>query len=163
MNTKQTEQLAILLQDRLQLAGDETLVDAYAGVGIFSVLLAPLVKKVIAIEESGSALKDAAINTLGIENLEFILGRTEDVLATLESKPDVIILDPPRTGCFPVALEAVIHLSPKRVIYVSCDPETLARDLHILTRGGLAVQSIEPIDMFPQTHHVENVVLLEKR
>ena len=160
VNTKQTERLALLVRDRLQLSGDETLVDAYAGVGTFSVLLAPSVRKVIAIEESESAVKDAAINTLGLENLEFIQGRTEDVLGTLGSKPDAIVLDPSRVGCGPAALDAVVQMAPKGVVYVSCDPETLARDLQVLVNGGLSVQSVEPIDMFPQTHHVECVATL---
>ena len=160
VNTKQTERLALLVRDRLQLTGDETLVDAYAGVGTFSVLLAPFVRKVIAIEESESAVKDAAINTLGLENLEFIQGRTEDVLATLGSAPDAVVLDPSRVGCGPAALEAVVQMAPKRLVYVSCDPETLARDLQVLVNGGLSAQSVEPIDMFPQTHHVECVATL---
>ena len=160
VNTKQTERLALLVRDRLQLTGDETLVDAYAGVGTFSVLLAPSVRKVIAVEESESAVKDAAINTLGLDNLEFIQGRTEDVLATLGSTPDAIVLDPSRVGCGPAALEAVVQMAPRRLVYVSCDPETLARDLQVLATGGLSVQSVEPIDMFPQTHHVECVATL---
>ena len=160
VNTKQAERLAELVRQRLDLAGDETVVDAYAGVGTFAVLLAPFVKRVIAIEESFSALKDAAINTLGIDNLEFVEGRTEDVLDDLPQTPDAVVLDPPRTGCDATALEALVRRPPRRVVYVSCEPETLARDLDLLVRGGFRVDQVEPLDMFPQTFHVECVATL---
>ena len=160
VNTKQAERLAELVRDRLDLAAGETVVDAYAGVGTFAVLLAPFAKRVIAIEESFSALKDAAINTLGIDNLEFVEGRTEDVLHDLPAVPDAVVLDPPRTGCDAAALEALVRRMPGRVVYVSCEPETLARDLDLLARGGFRVDRIEPLDMFPQTFHVECVATL---
>ena len=160
VNTKQAERLAELVRERLDLGGGETVVDAYAGVGTFAVLLAPLAGRVIAIEESFSALKDAAINTLGIDNIEFVEGRTEDVLGELPDAPDAVVLDPPRTGCDATALEALVRRMPRRVVYVSCEPETLARDLDLLARGGFRVDQIEPLDMFPQTVHVECVATL---
>ena len=160
VNTEQAERLADLVRRRLDLAGGETVVDAYAGVGTFAVLLAPFARRVIAIEESFSALKDAAINTLGIDNLEFVEGRTEDVLDELPDAPDAVVLDPPRTGCDAAALEALVRRPPRRVVYVSCEPETLARDLDLLARGGFRVDRIEPLDMFPQTFHVECVATL---
>ena len=161
VNTLQTEQLAGLVFDRLELGGDELLVDAYAGVGTFAVLLAPSVRRLIAIEESSAAVEDATVNTRGIDNLEFILGRTEEVLEGLEETPDAVILDPPRVGCHPEALTALIRRAPSRVVYVSCDPETLARDLRVLVQGGFSVVAVEPVDMFPQTYHVECVATLE--
>lgn len=155
VNTAQAERLAGLVRERLTADGSQTVVDAYAGVGTFSALLAPHVRRVIAIEESAAAVKDAAVNTLGIENVEFLLGKTEDVLGTLLEPPGAVILDPPRTGCHPAAIQAVVRLAPAKVLYVSCDPETAARDLTLLVRGGYAVERVEPVDMFPQTHHVE--------
>ena len=163
VNTAQTEGLAELVRTRLELTGDELLVDAYAGVGTFAVLFAPYVRTVIAIEESRAAVKDAAINTLGIENLEFIEKRTEEVLGSLDEKPDALILDPPRLGCHPDALAALVRRPPGRVVYVSCDPETLARDLQTLVRGGFRVKAVEPVDMFPQTYHVECVATLDSQ
>ena len=160
VNIEQAEQLALMVRTRLELKGTETLVDAYAGVGTFAVLLAPLVGRVVAIEESQAATKDAAFNARTLGNVEIRQGRTEDVLGTLDSTPDVVILDPSRAGCRPAALEAIIRRAPRRAIYVSCDPATLARDLRLLVEGGLRVSKVEPIDMFPQTHHVECVATL---
>ena len=161
VNTAQAERLAELVRQRLELQGDETLVDAYAGVGTFAVLLAPYVGRVIAVEESEAAVKDAAVNTLGLDNLEFRQGRTEEVLGDLGSRPDAVILDPPRAGCDPAALEAVARWEPRRTVYVSCDPASLARDLDVLVRAGLRVIETQPLDMFPQTYHVECVATLE--
>lgn len=160
VNTAQAEKLALLVRDRLGLTGAETLVDAYAGVGTFAVLLARYAKRVIAIEESEAAVKDAESNSLGIPNVEFREGKTEDELAKLSERPDALIVDPPRAGCQPPALESIARLAPDRTVYVSCEPETLARDLHALVQGGLTVESVEPVDMFPQTYHVECVATL---
>ena len=160
VNTQQAEELVRLVRRRLQLTGEETLVDAYAGVGTFSAYLAPYARWVIAIEESAAAVEDASVNTRGIENLVFRQGRTEDVLAGLDESPDAVILDPPRAGCDSGALDALVRRRTGRIVYVSCDPETLARDLQVLVRGGYRVDSVEPLDMFPQTHHVECVVTL---
>ena len=161
VNTDQAEHLVELVRARLKLTGEELLVDAYAGVGTFAVLFAPLVRRVIAIEESVSSVRDAAINTLGIENLKFVQAKTEEVLDTLDPRPDAVILDPPRVGCHPQTLEALIRRPAERVVYVSCEPETLARDLARLVQGGFRVGAVEPVDMFPQTYHVECVATLE--
>ncbi len=163
VNTAQAERLIDLVRSRLDLAGDQLLMDAYAGVGTFAALMAPSVRKVIAIEESNAAVRDAAINTLGIENLVYVEGKTEDVLPTLDEAPDALILDPPRAGCHPDTLRALCQTPPGRVVYVSCDPETLARDLAILAEGGFAVDTVEPVDMFPHTYHVECVASLTHR
>ena len=160
VNTKQAEVMANIVRSRLELNGDETLVDAYAGVGTFAVLFAPYVRRVVAIEESEAAVKDAAVNTLGIENLEFRLGKTEDVLDSLDGSPDAVILDPPRVGCHPATLAALVRRPPRRAVYISCDPESLARDLQLLAQKGFTVEGVEPIDMFPQTYHVECVATL---
>ncbi len=160
VNTRQAEQMVGLVRQRLKLDGGGLLVDAYAGVGTFAVLLAPFARRVIAIEESPAAVRDAKANAEGITNLEVRQGRTEVVLATLEERPDAVILDPPRTGCHPDALEALCKLAPRRVAYVSCDPGSLARDLDVLARGGFQVEEVQPVDMFPQTHHVECIASL---
>jgi 23S rRNA (uracil1939-C5)-methyltransferase len=160
VNTAQAEQMARLVAERLDLRGDELVVDAYAGVGTFAVLIAPHAGRVIAIEESPAAVRDAAINTLGLNNVEYIEGKTEDVLISMERAPDVVILDPPRVGCDPAGLDALLRIMPRRLVYVSCDPESLARDLDILVRGGYAIDGLQPVDMFPQTYHVEYVATL---
>ncbi len=163
VNTPQAENVAHLLKDRLRLTGGELLIDAYAGVGTFAILLASHSKMVIAIEESSSAVKDAAINTLGVDNVEFRQGKTEDVLGAIEERPQAMILDPPRAGCHKNALDAINRLRPDRVCYVSCDPETLARDLAILCQGPYCVEEVQPVDMFPQTYHTECVATLSLR
>ena len=160
VNTPQAECLAALVRERLQLTGSELLIDAYAGVGTFAVLLAESARRVIAIEESSAAVDDAAVNVEGIENLEFVCSRTEDYLDSLTEPPDAVILDPPRVGCHPATLDALIRRKPKRTVYVSCDPDTLARDLARLVAGGFSIVSVEPMDMFPQTYHTECVATL---
>ena len=160
VNTQQAERLAALVREMLDLDGSEFVVDAYAGVGTFAVLLAASARKIAAIEESSAAVRDASANAAGTHNVEFLEGRTEDTLASLDERPDAVTLDPPRAGCHPDALAALTRLAPDRTVYVSCEPKALARDLDILTRGGLRVQSVQPIDMFPQTHHVETAALL---
>ena len=160
VNTPQTERMIELVRRRLELRGDELLVDAYAGVGVFAALFAPYVRRVVAIEEASAAIKDAAVNTTGIGNLEFIEAKTEDAIGGLEERPDAVILDPSRLGCHPNALDALVRGRVPRVVYVSCDPEALARDLDRLVSGGYSVDSVEPLDMFPQTHHVECVATL---
>ncbi|PKB71228.1 MAG: septum formation protein Maf [SAR202 cluster bacterium Io17-Chloro-G6] len=162
VNVDQAAIAAHLVRDRLDLGPDDVLLDAYTGVGTFAILLAPSVKKVIAVEESSAAVADAKLNAAGLDNLEFVLGRTEDVLRRLPEKPDVVVLDPPRSGCQSRALESLIEMAPPRLAYVSCDAETLGRDLKILCQGGYQLDEVAPLDMFPQTHHVECVAFLSR-
>ena len=123
VNTRQAERMLELVCDRLNLNGQETVVDAYAGVGVFAVAAAERARRVIAIEESHAAVEDAAVNAADIPNLEYVEGKTEHVLSSLEETPDAVILDPPRSGCHEAALHALLELAPPRVVYVSCDPQ----------------------------------------
>ena len=160
VNVDQAAAAAEAVNDHLQLGPEDVLLDAYTGVGTFAILLAPHVKQVIAVEESSAAVADAKQNAGELQNVDFVLGRTEDVLRKLPVTPDVVVLDPPRSGCQPRALESLIAMAPSRVAYVSCDAETLGRDLKILCAGGYRLDEVVPLDMFPQTHHVECVALL---
>lgn len=163
VNIRQLEAMVDLVKEGLKLSGKETLVDAYAGVGTFALLLAPYAKRIIAIEDSPAAVEDARANAEGLPNVEFVLGRTEQVLPELGKSPDGVILDPSRKGCHPSALKALTELKPRRVVYVSCDPATLARDLKVLCRDVFLLESVSPVDMFPQTHHVECIAVLTLR
>ncbi len=160
VNTRQAEKMAQLVQERLSLTGEEFLVDAYAGVGTFAVLLAPFAGKVIAIEESSAANADARINLQGLPNVELMEAKTEAVLGSLAQTPDALILDPSRSGCHPDAIAALIARPPRRIVYVSCDPRALARDLKMLIEGPFTVEEILPVDLFPQTHHIECLATL---
>lgn len=161
VNIDQTSQLLRVVKEGLGLGGSEVLLDAYTGVGTFAVLLAPYLKKILAVEESTAAVADARENAAGLENVEFLLGKTEDVLLGLTESPDAVVLDPPRAGCQPAALESLVRLAPKRVAYVSCDPETLGRDLKFLCQKAFTLEKVVPLDMFPQTHHVECVAFMD--
>ena len=163
VNTRQAEYMVDLVKRELDLPHDGLLVDAYAGVGVFAILLAPYVKSVVAIEESESAVRDGMANAEGLGNVRFLQGKTEEVLAQIEGTPHGVILDPPKAGCRIEALEALMDLGPQRLVYVSCEPETLARDLKVLCQGPFRLDRVQPIDMFPQTHHVECIATLSRR
>jgi 23S rRNA (uracil1939-C5)-methyltransferase len=160
VNVPQAERMVELARSYLGLSGEELLVDAYAGVGTFAVLLSPYVRHVIAIEESSSAVRDAEINSQHIPNVTIRQGRLEDVFATLEQLPDIVVIDPPRVGCHPRFLAAIKRLQPNRIAYVSCDPKALARDLSILCDGTYRLEEVHPVDMFPHTYHVECLAIL---
>ncbi len=160
VNPEQAAHAADVVREGLELGPDDVLLDAYAGVGAFAALLSPYAGRVIAVEESSAAVADARDNVAGLPNVEFVLGRMENVLEGLPASPDAVVLDPPRSGCQPQALAGLITLAPARMAYVSCDAETLARDLRVLCAGGFKLDRVVPIDMFPQTHHVECVALL---
>jgi 23S rRNA (uracil1939-C5)-methyltransferase len=154
------ETLVLLGIDRLDPRPDDVVVDAYCGVGTFAALLAPFVREVVGIEESPAAVKDAGENCQDLPNARFLAGKVEDVLPKLAERPTKVLLDPARVGCDPAVLEALIAAELERIVYVSCEPATLARDLAILREGGYRLQSVQPLDMFPQTYHVESVSML---
>jgi 23S rRNA (uracil1939-C5)-methyltransferase len=141
-----------------------TVVDAYCGVGTFALMLARHVEKVIAIEESASAIKDAQWNLREVSNVEMLKGKVEELLPALAERIDGLVIDPPRAGCQQVVLDALVQHPVARVVYVSCDPSTLARDLHILCHQHPTyhLYSVQPLDMFPQTAHIECVAVLER-
>lgn len=150
-----------------ELTGRETLVDVYCGVGGISLFLAGRAKQVIGIETVDSAVADAEKNARlnGIRNCFFKAGDASDMLEELRGelgKVDIIVLNPPRKGCEEKVLLEAVKLSPSRILYVSCSPQTLARDLDFLAGNGYRTSEIQPVDMFPQTHHVENVARLMK-
>lgn len=162
VNSAQVENVIEILRSLLDLKRSDLLIDAYCGVGTFAVLLAPYAAQVIGVEYASSAITDARRNAEGHDNVSFLEGRTEEVLFQLEKKADAVVLDPPRAGCEPEVLKAVIKLAPERVAMVSCDPETLVRDLALLCQGPFVLQSVQPVDMFPQTRHVEAVASLRR-
>ena len=163
VNSRQAARLIELVWARLNLSGRETVVDAYAGVGTFASVLASHAKRIIAIEESSAAVKDARVNLADLSNVEVVLGKTEEVLAQISPVPDAVILDPSRTGCHQDALRTLIERPPPRIVYVSCDPASLSRDLRILCESAYDLLEVQPVDMFPHTHHIEAVATLQRR
>ena len=168
VNPQQTERLYGLALEYAGLTGAETVVDAYCGAGTISLLLAQKAKKVIGIEIVPEAIQNANENAArnGIANAEFHVGATEELLPKLVEnglRPDVIVLDPPRKGCDPAVLQAIIAAAPKRVVYVSCGAPTLARDAKLLAEGGYAAEKVQCVDMFCWTGAVETVMVMSQQ
>jgi len=163
VNTQQAETLVALVRTYLNAAPDDTILDGYCGVGTFALELARSAGQVIGIESSASALADAAANAAGLDNVRFIQGPVAENLATLELTSPLAVLDPPREGLGPEVVAALARLAVQRMVYVSCDPATLARDIKGLLAAGYALREVQPVDMFPQTYHVEAVALLENK
>ena len=165
VNNAQTEVLYKKVAEFSQLSGDEVVWDLYCGIGTIGQFLAKDAKKIVGIEVVEQAVQNAKENAKlnGIENAEYFCGTAEDVAPKLKGeRPDVVILDPPRKGCEASLLKTVAKTGVKRIVYVSCKPATLARDLRILEDLGYKTKAVQPVDMFPRTHHVETVVLLCK-
>ncbi len=159
-NTAQTEVLLDTLEEYLSPLGHELLLDVYCGVGTFGLSLADTVAKVVGVDEDQAAIEDAWQNSQDTDNAEFLQGTAEEVLSALEEKVDLVILDPPRRGCRRRALEALVKLAAPKVVYVSCDPATLARDVGMMAQAGYELVEVQPVDMFPQTSQIEAIALL---
>lgn len=164
------EQTKVLYEQALTYANvgtDDVVIDAFCGIGTISLFLARQAKKVYGVEVVADAIRNAKDNARlnGIDNVQFVVGEAEKIMPKWFKeglRPDVIVVDPPRKGCDPSALEAMIGMKPKRIVYVSCNPATLARDLRILADNGYQTKEIQPVDLFPQTTHVELVALMSR-
>ncbi len=162
VNTEQAGQLMRLVLEFADVQPGQTVLDAYGGVGTFGLALAETARQVIIVEGSPSAVADARENAAGAPNVRVIQGAVEAVLPTLEGPLDVAVLDPPRAGVAKEALAALAERRPTRIVYVSCDPGSLARDVRYLLERGYTLRTVQPVDMFPQTHHIESVALLKR-
>nr|WP_159888498.1 23S rRNA (uracil(1939)-C(5))-methyltransferase RlmD [Paenibacillus puerhi] len=165
VNPVQTEVLYRKALDFAALTGEETVIDAYCGIGTISLFLAQQARKVYGVEIVAEAIDDARANAAlnGIRNVQFETGPAEVVIPAWCEQgiaPDVIVVDPPRKGCDAALLETILAMRPERVVYVSCNPSTLARDLRVLEDGGYRTVEVQPVDMFPHTVHVECCVSL---
>ncbi|NFI45045.1 23S rRNA (uracil(1939)-C(5))-methyltransferase RlmD [Clostridium botulinum] len=163
-NSKGAEKLYSIVKDFLGDASSKVVFDLYCGTGTIGQIVAPKAKKVIGVELIEEAVKAANENAKlnGLNNCEFIAGDVAKVIKDVKQKPDIIILDPPRPGVHPVALEYVVKFEPKEIIYVSCNPKTLVDDLKYLIDNGYKLEKVKGMDMFPHTPHVETVVKLSK-
>ena len=145
-----------------------TLIDAYCGSGLFSVFLAPYAENIIGIEQDALSVKCAELNAskFGAKNLNFLQGDVEEILAgeflSPEHKTDIVLLDPPRVGCSPSVLKSICSMRPRKIVYISCNPATQARDIKYLREQGYKLQGLLPLDMFPQTQHIEVIGVLEE-
>jgi len=162
VNKIQTKKLYDTAMEFAGLKDDDTVWDLYCGIGTISLYAAKHAKHVIGVEIIPDAIRDAKENAKinGIENAEFLVGKAEDVAKIISKKPDVVIVDPPRKGCDKSLIDCIIKNAPKKIVYVSCDPATLSRDLKIFSENGYKLKSVRPVDMFPHTSHVESVSLI---
>ncbi|MBR0397997.1 MAG: 23S rRNA (uracil(1939)-C(5))-methyltransferase RlmD [Eubacterium sp.] len=168
VNPQQTERLYQKAVELAQLTGKETVFDLYCGIGTISLALAEKAKQVFGVEIVPQAIEDARRNAVlnGIENVSYYVGKAEEVVPQLYRasgiRADVVVVDPPRKGCDAALLETMISMQPERIVYVSCNPSTLARDLKVLCSSGFRLVSVQPFDQFSMTTHVECKVLLAK-
>jgi 23S rRNA (uracil1939-C5)-methyltransferase len=169
VNPVQTERLYGTALEFAGLSGRETVWDLYCGIGTISLFLARQAGQVYGVEIVPQAIEDARRNAAdnGLENVEFYTGKAEDILPSFyeegKARADVIIVDPPRKGCDPALLETMVRMHPEKIVYVSCDPATLSRDLKYLCGEGYELKRVRPVDMFPMSVHVETVALMSKK
>jgi len=167
VNHIQTKVLYDKVVEYLNLKGHETVADLYCGIGTISIYISKYARKVYGVEVVKEAIEDAKENLKlnQIDNVEFILGKSEEILPKLNNKGtrfDAIVVDPPRSGLDRGLIDAIIEANPEKIVYVSCNPSTLARDLGYLVEEGYKAVEVQPVDMFPHTMHVESVVLMSK-
>lgn len=168
VNPVQTEVLYGKAVELADLKGDETVLDLYCGIGTISLFFARKAKKVFGVEIVPEAIADAKKNAArnGITNVEFAVGAAEEVIPRLYEEEgitaDIVVVDPPRKGCDEKLLETILRISPEKIVYVSCNPSTWARDLVVLKEGGYALKEVQPVDQFSHSVHVETVVLMSK-
>lgn len=169
VNPQQTFKLYSKVLEFADLKGNETVIDAYCGIGTISLYLAQKAKKVYGIEIIPPAIENAKENAKlnNIKNTEFFVGKSEDIVPELYKakgvKPDVIVVDPPRKGCDESLLNLMLDINPEKIVYVSCDSATLARDLKILcSSNNYVIKKVQPVDMFPHSYHVETVCLISR-
>ena len=161
VNSDQISKMTEIILSLIDGIDKNLLVDAYAGVGTFGIMLNKKFKKIVGIEQSYSAVIDAKSNIKNLDNYEMIIGNSEEIISAIKPKIDLLILDPSRKGCDEKLIQNLILEPVKNIIYISCDPKTLARDLSMLTQNCIyEIKSINPIDLFPNTHHVESISLL---
>lgn len=163
--TESAEALLQVISEQLNLQGDEVLVDAYCGIGTLTLPIAQRVGQAIGLEVQPEAVEQAEHNARlnGVDNVAFQVGLVENLLPQLDMTPDIVLLDPPRKGCDRAVIEALLQASPRRIIYVSCKPATLARDLKLLCQAGsYHLTRVQPADFFPQTAHVECAAFLNR-
>ncbi len=168
VNPVQTEKLYSVAKEYASLSGKERVLDAYCGIGTIGLTMSDKAGEIIGVEVNSDAVNDAIKNAEinGVKNARFFnedAGEFMEKCARNGEKIDVVITDPPRAGCSKKFLDSVLSLSPERIVYISCNPETLARDLFVLKKGGYKVKKIQPVDMFPFTNHVETVCLLSRK
>ena len=168
INPIQTERLYRTALEMAKLTENDTVLDAYCGVGTIGIVAAKRAKAVIGVELNGDAVRDARVNARQnqLENIAFVQGDAGEYMVDLaqsDEHVDVVLMDPPRAGSDMPFLNSLLTLAPSRVVYISCNPETQARDLRVLTQGGYRVTGIQPVDMFPHTQHIECVVALERK
>ena len=167
-NTRQAETLYAIARDFAELKSSDTVYDLYCGTGAISLFIAGAVKRVVGIELAESSIANARMNAgyNGISNCDFVAGDLKDLLTKdvgwmkEYAKPNVLIIDPPRSGMHPKAVRQVGEMQTPRIVYVSCNPATLARDIKLLAPFGYSVQKVQPVDMFPHTYHIESVTVL---
>ncbi len=162
VNTPQAEAMVKHVLELAQVDRSSTVLDLFCGVGLFSAFLAPIAGRVIGIESAPSACEDFAANLDSFDNVELYEGLVEEILPHLAVKPDVVVADPPRAGLAAAAIDALVGMQPPVIVYVSCDPATLARDARRLVKAGYTLLQVTPFDLFPQTFHIECVAMFEK-
>ena len=164
VNTKQAEKLYERAKEFANVSKNDTVIDLYCGAGTIGLSFAKEVKKVIGVEIIPEAIENAKENAKrnNIENAEFICGDAGEVFAKLNEKPDLLIVDPPRKGCSEELLKTIVDLGVEKIVMISCNPSTAARDSKFLNENGYKVEKVQPFDLFPRTSHVESVVLLTK-